>query len=268
MKARAMNAEYMIQITETFQVALHAQEALSGLERQDGYVGGRLIEPSAEKPGWRIQVFFQDEPEAAEFADHLPDGVRRVLVMDSTRKTLGIPELEPGYRTRQLTIALRDALEPEAKFIEVLEPWKVYPLDSKEVGWVEVGEGNWEQGFNLATYDQIHFCSFGTFVVLPGTGKVFAIARPGEEYDPPGRHRFISQDAATKVEYPKIQVIEPEVTSAALIKKRDDLREEIKGLEYKCPRVGTEMSTDLDRFRGRLEEIEVELDRRELALPA
>ena len=54
-----------------------AREALGALREQDGFLGGRVLAHSPAYPGWRVQAFFQDEPEAG---DWLPDGMRRVFI--------------------------------------------------------------------------------------------------------------------------------------------------------------------------------------------
>lgn len=87
-----MSGTWFIQITESFgSYCSDATEALHELSKQDGFAGGRLLLPSPSEPDWRVQAFMWDEPEAAEFPERLPDGVRRVFVMDSLRVSLGIP---------------------------------------------------------------------------------------------------------------------------------------------------------------------------------
>lgn len=70
---------WAIQLVENFgQDEEAARLALSVLRGQDGFLDGRILAPSAVKPGWRVQAFFQDEPEAA--GCWLPDGLRRVII--------------------------------------------------------------------------------------------------------------------------------------------------------------------------------------------
>ncbi len=87
-----MSGTWFIQIVESFgNHGTDASDALLDFRTQDGFVGGRLLEPSPLNRDWRVQAFMQDEKEAAEFPNNLPDGVRRVLVLDSLRVALGIP---------------------------------------------------------------------------------------------------------------------------------------------------------------------------------
>ena len=86
------NPTWFIQVVEPFgNHGTDAYQALEDFKRQDGFVGGRLLEPDSVTPEWRIQAFLQDEPEAAAHPNALPDGMRRVVVMDSMRVGLGIP---------------------------------------------------------------------------------------------------------------------------------------------------------------------------------
>ncbi len=78
---------WFIQLIEQFQSEADAKQAFEVLGDQDGFEGGRVLEPSPSKPGWRVQAFFQDEPEAAGW---LPDGMRRVLVPGGVRARLGL----------------------------------------------------------------------------------------------------------------------------------------------------------------------------------
>jgi hypothetical protein len=66
-----------------------AEQAFTWLQTQVGYLGGRILSPSASKPKWRVQAFFEDEP-AAEW---LPDGCLRVLILDRQRRMLGVRAL-------------------------------------------------------------------------------------------------------------------------------------------------------------------------------
>ena len=69
-----------IQITEVAKTWEEAYGMLRGLAAQDGWIGGRLISPSAAKPGWHVQGFVEDNPHAGDM--WLPDGCRRVFVPD------------------------------------------------------------------------------------------------------------------------------------------------------------------------------------------
>lgn len=75
-----------LQVMESARDENEAREMLAGLALQDGYLGGRVLEPSASEPNWRVQGFMDDEPEA----DWLPDGVRRVVVPEGQRRALGL----------------------------------------------------------------------------------------------------------------------------------------------------------------------------------
>lgn len=89
------SGEWLIQLTEDFfgfgdGPEEKARAAFSEMTRQAGYRGGRVLPPAASRPSWRLQVFFRDEPEAAEGAKFLPDGLRRVWVPASQASRLGI----------------------------------------------------------------------------------------------------------------------------------------------------------------------------------
>jgi hypothetical protein len=65
-----------------------AHQTLAAMAEQDGYLGGRVL-PPRDGLGWRVQMFWADDvPENGP----LPDGYRRVLLLESQRKTLGIAE--------------------------------------------------------------------------------------------------------------------------------------------------------------------------------
>lgn len=73
-----MQAQWMIQLVEDFGIdEASAAQALACLIEQDGFRGGRLLPVCPADPTWRVQAFFNDEPEADGW---LPDGMRRVLV--------------------------------------------------------------------------------------------------------------------------------------------------------------------------------------------
>jgi hypothetical protein len=62
-----------------------AREALDFLRAQVDFIGGRVLEPSASKPGWRVQVLFEDCGHDAP----LPDGCLRVTAPRSFLRQLG-----------------------------------------------------------------------------------------------------------------------------------------------------------------------------------
>lgn len=81
-----------IQLIETAKDQAEAQEMLDCLTLQVDYLGGRLLPPGGvvSKSTWRVQAFFADV--AASTGDWLPDGMRRVVILDSQRSALGIQE--------------------------------------------------------------------------------------------------------------------------------------------------------------------------------
>ena len=81
--------EWALQFTDTSKSEEEANQQLKALKLQDGYIGGRVLPPSGSKPGWRVQAFFIDEPEAKGV---LPDGMRRVILPAGQKKALGIGE--------------------------------------------------------------------------------------------------------------------------------------------------------------------------------
>jgi hypothetical protein len=74
-----------IQIMETARNQATADEVLAGLAGLDGYLGGRVLPPSPQKPGWRVQAFIEDDG-----AKDLPHGMRRVTIPGEQRTALGI----------------------------------------------------------------------------------------------------------------------------------------------------------------------------------
>lgn len=75
---------------------LAAHEALEGLKLQQGYLGGRLLEPNDVVRQWRVQAFFQDEPVAA--GGWLPEGCRRVFIPRGLMRQLAIQAPEADGR--------------------------------------------------------------------------------------------------------------------------------------------------------------------------
>jgi hypothetical protein len=66
-----------------------AEMMLEGSRIQMGFLGGRVLPPSAAKPDWRVQIFFEDEPEISD-SDIQMVGMRRVTILPSQRRTLGL----------------------------------------------------------------------------------------------------------------------------------------------------------------------------------
>lgn len=81
---------WAIQVVEPARDELDAQQMLEGLTVQDGFLGGRVLPPGVGKPDWRVQGFFQDEPEAVE--GPLPDGMQRVVIPPGQARRLGLFE--------------------------------------------------------------------------------------------------------------------------------------------------------------------------------
>jgi len=94
--------EWALQFTDTSKSEEEANQQLKALKLQDGYIGGRVLPPSASKPGWRVQAFFIDEPEAKGV---LPDGMRRVILPPGQKKALGIGESLTEGATYNLSAA-------------------------------------------------------------------------------------------------------------------------------------------------------------------
>lgn len=68
-----------IQYIKTATCAADASTTLDWLRGLDTFIDGRVLPPSAEKPGFRVQVFFEDCGSDAP----LPDGCRRVFLPPS-----------------------------------------------------------------------------------------------------------------------------------------------------------------------------------------
>lgn len=67
----------------------HANQALAVMRSQDGFLGGRVLSPSAGKLTWRVQTFFETDERSAPA--WLPDGLRWVLVPPSLQRQCGFP---------------------------------------------------------------------------------------------------------------------------------------------------------------------------------
>jgi hypothetical protein len=74
-----------LQITEPFKTAADAAEALAALRLQVGCIGGRVFTRDHHHTA---QAFFRDSDAAP--GGWLPDGVRRVIILESQRRALGI----------------------------------------------------------------------------------------------------------------------------------------------------------------------------------
>lgn len=84
-----------LQYTDYVMGEEQANQELDGLALQDGYLGGRVLPPSETRQmcGWMIQAFFVDGAPPAGWGP-IPglDNLRRVLILDSQRLTLGIKD--------------------------------------------------------------------------------------------------------------------------------------------------------------------------------
>ena len=80
--------EWFIQITETCEHSKEAGEVLSGLSEQNDWVGGRITLDI--NGGFLVQSFHEDATCAGMTDGWLPDGCRRVFVLNSQRKRMGI----------------------------------------------------------------------------------------------------------------------------------------------------------------------------------
>ena len=80
--------KWAIQLTENFgpHGEADAREALEALRDQDGFLGGRVLPDCPEKPGHKVQAFFNDEENAQDM--WLPDGMRRVAIPTNLEGTL------------------------------------------------------------------------------------------------------------------------------------------------------------------------------------
>lgn len=77
-----------LQLTEPFQLKDDALDALECLRVQQGFLGGRVLAPRTGATEYTLQAFFRDEGLGGEW---LPDGMRRVVILDGQRGTLGLP---------------------------------------------------------------------------------------------------------------------------------------------------------------------------------
>jgi hypothetical protein len=75
-----------IQYVDDARDEAEAHERLGFCTSLPDCLGGRVLPPSPSKPTWRLQAFFEDVPEAV----WLPDGCRRVFILDSQRRLLGL----------------------------------------------------------------------------------------------------------------------------------------------------------------------------------
>ena len=82
-----MSVRWAIQMVEPFDNQKEAVEAEAVIRDQDGFLAARVLAPGVGKPDWRLQAFFEDEPEAEGW---LPDGMRRVILPEGFQRGLGI----------------------------------------------------------------------------------------------------------------------------------------------------------------------------------
>ncbi len=78
------NGEWLIQITDHCKTSKESGEILHGLSLQDDFVGGRITLNHDGR--FLVQSFHEDATCAGMSEGWLPDGCRRVFVLDSQRK--------------------------------------------------------------------------------------------------------------------------------------------------------------------------------------
>ena len=66
-----MPMRWTIEYIDKVKDRAEAEEVLSAMMAQSGYLGGRILTPSPAKPGWRVQTFFDNE---GIIEGWLPDG--------------------------------------------------------------------------------------------------------------------------------------------------------------------------------------------------
>jgi hypothetical protein len=80
-----------IQVTDEYKSQSDAQQALASQAIQDGYLGGRVINPGI-KGGWRIQAFHKAD--GITESSFLPDGMRLVTLVPALEKSFAITTKE------------------------------------------------------------------------------------------------------------------------------------------------------------------------------
>lgn len=81
---------WVIQYIDVFRSERMADEAVLALAELEGFLAGRTIAPTPQKPGWRAQAFFEDVVRSLDMSSvprsedaNLPDNMRRVIVRPS-----------------------------------------------------------------------------------------------------------------------------------------------------------------------------------------
>lgn len=88
---RPAGSLWFLQVVEDYGTEEGARQALAHQSTQDGFAGGRIYQTSKSNEGpWRAQSFHVDEPALKDSV--MPDGLRRVLVLRSQVRPLGINE--------------------------------------------------------------------------------------------------------------------------------------------------------------------------------
>ncbi len=94
-----------IQVYEVYRSEAEARQGLAFQAEQVGYLGGRVLPPSPEKPGWKMQAFHDAAGVTATTL--LPDGMRYVHIPDGLAKALGIKAGATGAGLRGYQIEFR-----------------------------------------------------------------------------------------------------------------------------------------------------------------
>lgn len=71
-----------IQVTDTYTSEAEAIQAMEFQKIQEGYLGGRVLPPTASRDGWKMQSFHSWENAAPEW---LPEGMKFVYVPQGVR---------------------------------------------------------------------------------------------------------------------------------------------------------------------------------------
>ena len=88
---RPADSLWFLQVVEDHGTEEGARWALAHQREQEGFAGGRVYRTSKSTEGpWRAQGFYVDEPALKDSV--MPDGLRRVLVLRSQIRPLGINE--------------------------------------------------------------------------------------------------------------------------------------------------------------------------------
>lgn len=77
----------VLQVVESFGSEAEARAALEFQLAQVGAICGRVLSPSPEKPGWRLQAFHEvDRVDHERLREWMPDGCRLVVLPPALRR--------------------------------------------------------------------------------------------------------------------------------------------------------------------------------------